>query len=83
MRPKKRHLRPPPAPPPIPLKRGGQPGNTNALKHGKCTRERRALFAAVRAHIQRGRALLAGGTEGAKEVNWYCREIYRAIERLS
>jgi hypothetical protein len=60
-------LRPPPAPPPISLKRGGQPGNTNALKHGKWARERRALLAEIRAHIRHGRALLADGKLGAKE----------------
>jgi hypothetical protein len=49
-----------------PRKRGAPPGNKNALKHGKRTRERRTLLAAIRAHIQRGRALLAGGTQGAK-----------------
>jgi len=41
-------------------KRGAPAGNRNALKHGKYTRERRALLATVRAHIQCGRALLAG-----------------------
>jgi hypothetical protein len=37
-------------------KRGAPPGNQNALKHGKYTRERRALYRAVRAHIHEGRA---------------------------
>jgi hypothetical protein len=53
--------------PASPRKRGAPPGNKNALKHGKRTREMRALRADIRAHIQRGRALLAAGTEGAKE----------------
>lgn len=48
-------------------RRGAPPGNCNALKHGKYTRERCALLAAVRAHIQRGRALLSAGTGAAKE----------------
>ena len=37
---------------------GAPPGNSNALKHGKYTRERRALLAAVRTHIRKGRALV-------------------------
>ncbi len=65
------------APNSSPRKRGAPAGNRNALKHGKFTRERRALLAAIRAHIARGRALLAGGTallagdgtQEAKEVN--------------
>ena len=40
-------------------RRGAPPGNSNALKHGKFTRERRALLAEVRAHIRCGRALIA------------------------
>src|SRR5579862_5172388 len=40
--------------------KGGAPrGNTNRLIHGKYTRERRALFAAIRAHIKEGRELIA------------------------
>ena len=45
--------------PKTPRKRGAPPGNQNALKHGKFTRERRAFRAAIRAHIERGRALIA------------------------
>lgn len=40
-------------------KRGAPAGNRNAFKHGRYTRERRALYAAVRAHIEHGRALTA------------------------
>jgi hypothetical protein len=54
---KKRHLRPKCKK--VPLKRGAQPGNQNAYKHGKYTREIRALCADVRAHIRRGRELLS------------------------
>ena len=54
---KKRHLRPRRAKPP--RKRGAQPGNQNAYKHGKYTRERRAFRAEVRAHIRRGREILS------------------------
>lgn len=46
-------------PPETPRKRGAPLGNTNALKHGKHTRERRALFADIRAHIVTGRTLTA------------------------
>ena len=35
------------------------PGNENAFKHGRYTTERRALHAAIRAHIREGRALIA------------------------
>lgn len=38
---------------------GAPPGNRNAVKHGKYTRERRALYAEIRAHIREGRALTA------------------------
>lgn len=38
---------------------GAPYGNANALKHGKYTRERRALLAEIRAHIREGRALTA------------------------
>ena len=55
------------APNSTPRKRGAPFGNRNALKHGKRTQEMRALRAEIRAHIQRGRALLAVGTQGAKE----------------
>ena len=34
-------------------KRGAPFGNRNAFKHGKYTRERRALYADIRAHIHR------------------------------
>ena len=40
-------------------RRGAPAGNPNALKHGKFTRERRALLAEIRAYIRRGRALVA------------------------
>src|ERR1700733_11738736 len=40
-------------------RRGAPKGNSNALKHGKYTRERRALYAAIRAHIEEGRRLIA------------------------
>jgi hypothetical protein len=53
---KKLHLRPKRKK--VPLKRGAQPGNQNAYKHGNYTRERRAFYAEIRAHIQRGRALI-------------------------
>ena len=43
-----------------PPHRGGPPkNNRNALKHGTFTRERRAMFAELNAHIAEGRALLA------------------------
>ena len=54
---KKRHLRPRRAK--VPRKRGAQPGNRNALKHGKYIREFRALRADIRAHIRRGREILS------------------------
>ena len=54
---KKRHLRPKRAK--ALRKRGAQPGNQNALKHGKYTRERRAFFAEVRTQIRRGREILS------------------------
>jgi len=45
---------------PPPRHKGGAPdGNRNALKHGTHTRDRRALFAALQAHLAEGRALLA------------------------
>jgi hypothetical protein len=41
-------------------RKGGAPrGNTNRLIHGGYTRERRALHAAIRAHIREGRELIA------------------------
>ena len=40
-------------------KRGAPPSNCNAFKHGKYTRERRALCAAIRAYIHEGRAFAA------------------------
>jgi len=52
---KKRHLRPRRAKPP--RKRGAQPGNQNAYKHGKYTRERRALYAEARARLRNCQAL--------------------------
>jgi len=39
--------------------RGAQPQNQNAFKHGKYTRRRRALLAAIRAHIRHSRTLMA------------------------
>jgi hypothetical protein len=52
-------LRPPPTPP---GRRGAPFGNRNAFKHGKFTRERRALYADIREHIRHGRALIAAVT---------------------
>ena len=54
---KKRHLRPRRAKPP--RKRGAQPGNRNAYKHGKYIKELIALRADIRAHIRRGREILS------------------------
>jgi hypothetical protein len=45
--------------PPPPHKGGAPKGNRNARKHGTRSRERRALFAELKAHIAEGRALLA------------------------
>jgi hypothetical protein len=45
--------------PPPPHKGGAPKNNRNALKHGTFTRDRRALFAELNAHIAKGRALLA------------------------
>jgi hypothetical protein len=45
--------------PPSPRRRGAPLGNRNALKHGRFTRERRALNAEVRAYIKKTRALAA------------------------
>jgi hypothetical protein len=45
--------------PPGPRRRGAPLGNRNALKHGRYTRERRALNAEVRAYIKKTRALAA------------------------
>lgn len=45
--------------PPGPRRRGAPLGNRNALKHGRYTRERRALNAEVRAYIKRTRSLAA------------------------
>jgi hypothetical protein len=45
-------------PPRVPGKRGAPFGNHNAFKHGKFTRQRRALYADIREHIRRGRALI-------------------------
>lgn len=38
---------------------GAPPGNRNAFKHGRDTRERRALGAEIRTYIRRGRALIS------------------------
>ena len=57
---RKRILPAPPKPARIRHKRGGQPGNANALKHGGFTQDRLDFYAAVRAHIRRGRALVQG-----------------------
>jgi hypothetical protein len=54
---KKRHLSPKRVK--APRKRGAPPGNRNALKHGNYTRERRAFFADVRAHIRHSREILS------------------------
>jgi len=50
--------------------RGAPPGNRNRRIHGVYSRERRALFAELRAHLAEGRQLLAalrGDLEPAKE----------------
>lgn len=41
-------------------KRGAPDGNSNALKHGKRTQERRALYAEIRSHVRDGRDLVDG-----------------------
>lgn len=56
---RKRILPPPPKPARVPRKRGGQPGNVNALKRGDFTRDRIELYAVIRLHIRRSRALVA------------------------
>src|SRR5689334_9432057 len=38
---------------------GASRGNRNALRHGRYTRRRRALYAAIRAQVARDRALIA------------------------
>ena len=53
---KKRHLRPRRAK--APRKRGAQPGNRNALQHGKYIRELRTLRADIWAHIRCSREIL-------------------------
>ena len=53
---KKRHLHP--RRKKVSRKRGGQPGNQNAYKHGKYTGVMRTLRADVRAHIRHSRELL-------------------------
>src|SRR5690242_19345193 len=40
-------------------RRGAPDGNRNAFRHGKYSRERLQLYADIRAHIRRGRALVA------------------------
>ena len=57
---KKRLLTPPALRPPreAPGKRVAPFGNRNAFKHGRFTRERRALYADIRAHVRRGRVLM-------------------------
>ncbi|HSC18713.1 MAG TPA: hypothetical protein VLC74_07340, partial [Rhizomicrobium sp.] len=44
---------------PIPRRRGGQPGNRNAVKHGLRTAEMNALRAEVRLAVQKAKALAA------------------------
>ena len=45
--------------PPSSRRRRGAPcGNQNAYKHGKFTRERRALYADIRAYVREGRVLM-------------------------
>ena len=61
---KKRVLVAPALRPPRRAKRGAPFGNRNAFKHGKFTRERRALYADIRAHIRRGRTLIAAFERG-------------------
>lgn len=39
-------------------KNGAPFGNTNAFKHGRFTRERRAFYAAISAHIRQAREIL-------------------------
>lgn len=48
-------------------KNGAPSGNQNAFKHGKYTRARRALWADIRAHIRRSRALIAAYLHPASE----------------
>src|SRR5580698_7668885 len=45
---------------PVRKSKGGAPrGNTNRLTHGKYTREKRSLYARIRAHIRAGREIVA------------------------
>jgi hypothetical protein len=50
----------------LPARRGAPLGNRNAFKHGRFTRERLGLYAEVRAHIRRSRALVAEAMEAAR-----------------
>lgn len=47
-------------------RRGAPRGNKNALKRGRFTRERRMLYAEIRAHIREGRALKATAMEAVR-----------------
>lgn len=49
-----------------PRRRGAPPGNANAFKHGKFTRERLTLYADIRAFIAQGRALVTEAKAGAQ-----------------
>jgi hypothetical protein len=55
---RKRILSPPPKRQRVRHKRGGQPGNENAFKHGRFTHEIRALKADVWAFTRRVRVLI-------------------------
>jgi hypothetical protein len=63
-----------------PTKRGAPFGNRNAFKHGDHTRERRAFYAAVRAHIRQGRTLIAQAAAEASvnTNNTQCAPLYFA-----
>ncbi|HET7334697.1 MAG TPA: hypothetical protein VFI93_06215 [Rhizomicrobium sp.] len=53
-------------------KRGAPYGNSNALKHGKFTQERRSLYAEIRSHVREGRALMeTAGQNGARDASAY------------
>ena len=68
--------------PPGPRRRGAPAGNHNALKHGKFTRERYALYADVRAYVHEGRTAVADVIAqgcGVKSAN---PEIFSADQRL-
>jgi len=72
------------APNPPPRKRGAPFGNKNALKHGKRTREMRALRADIRAHIAKGRALFAAPAPaaGCKQAKKFSTQFARAAKAV-